>query len=175
MKKMKKNYFKHALLLFLVFQNFLYSQDTAACMQDLSIFAEYVKVKNYASASEPWMRVRENCPDINAAIYTYGERILKNNIKNGTPEVIEASKKDLIKLYDEWLQYFPKNKNKSIVGDVTGRKAQALLDFKMAELNEVYKIFDEAFTKDAASFTNPKFLYNYFKTLYDRYKKEIMK
>ena len=59
------------------------------------------------------MRVRENCPDINAAIYTYGERILKNNIKNGTPEVIEASKKDLIKLYDEWLQYFPKNKNKS--------------------------------------------------------------
>ena len=38
-------------------------------------------------------------------------------------------------------------KNKSIVGDVTGRKAQALLDFKMAELNEVYKIFDEAFTK----------------------------
>ena len=171
MKKMKKNYFKHALLLFLVFQNFLYSQDTAACMQDLSIFAEYVKVKNYASASEPWMRVRENCPDINAAIYTYGERILKNNIKNGTPEVIEASKKDLIKLYDEWLQYFPKNKNKSIVGDVTGRKAQALLDFKMAELNEVYKIFDEAFTKDAASFTNPKFLYNYFKTLYDRYKK----
>ena len=53
MKKMKKNYFKHALLVFLVFQNFLYSQDTAACMQDLSIFAEYVKVKNYASASEP--------------------------------------------------------------------------------------------------------------------------
>ena len=43
----------------------------------------------------------------------------------------------------------------------------------MAELNEVYKIFDEA-TKDAASFTNPKFLYNYFK-LYDRYKREIMK
>ena len=41
----------------------------------------------------------------------------------------------------------------------------------MAELNEVYKIFDQAFTKDAASFTNPKFLYNYFKTLYDRYKK----
>ena len=59
---------------------------------------------------------------------------------------------------------FSKNKNKSIVGDVTGRKAQALLDFKMAELNEVYKIFDQAFTKDAASFTNPKFLYNYFKT-----------
>ena len=53
MKKMEKNYFKHALLLFLVFQNFLYSKDTAACMQDLSIFAEYVKVKNYASASEP--------------------------------------------------------------------------------------------------------------------------
>ena len=34
----------------------------------------------------------------------------------------------------------------------------------------IYTTFDEAYTKDAASFTNPKLLYNYFKTLYDRYK-----
>ena len=94
MKKMKKNYFKYTLLISLILQNFLYPQDTGVCMQDLSIFAEYVKVKNYASASEPWLRVRKNCPDLNAAIYTYGERILKDNIRNGTPDIIEASNKD---------------------------------------------------------------------------------
>ena len=37
-----------------------YCQDNSACMQDLSIFAEYVKVKNYDAAIEPWMKVREN-------------------------------------------------------------------------------------------------------------------
>ena len=147
-----------------------YSQDTATCMQDLSIFAEYVKVKNYDAAIEPWIKVRENCPDLNAAIYTYGERIIKNNIKNGNPDLVESSKKELIKLYDEWIQYFPKNKNKSIVGDVIGKKAQALLDYKMADLKKIYSTFNEAYTKDAISFTNPKFLYNYFKTLYDLYK-----
>ena len=75
-----------------------YSQDNSACMQDLSIFAEYVKVKNYDAAIEPWIKVRENCPDLNAAIYTYGERIIKNNIKNGNADLVESSKKELIKL-----------------------------------------------------------------------------
>ena len=140
----------------------LKAQDVSTCMQDLSIFAEYVKVKNYASAVDPWTKVRENCPDINVAIYTYGERIIKDKIKNGSPEEIEASKRDLIQLYNEWVQYFPKNKNKSTIGDVMGKKAQALLDFKMADLKEIYSIFNDAFTKDPKSFTNPKFLYNYF-------------
>ena len=139
-------------------------------MQDLSIFAEFAKVKNFKSAFEPWSRVRQECPTINVAVYSYGERILKDFIKNGTPEEIEASKKDLIVLYDEWVQNFPKKKNKSVVGDVTSRKAQALLDYKMADLKEVYSIFNSAFQKDQNSFTNPKLLYNYFKTLYDRYK-----
>jgi len=167
---MKNLYVLGVLLFGLVLPSRGVAQDTSVCMQDLSIFAEYVKVKNYSSAFEPWMRVRENCPDINAAVYNYGERILKDYIKNGTPEEVERSKKDLIKLYDEWVQYFPKNKNKNVVGDIISSKAQALLDYDLADLKVVYATFDEAFNKDAASFTNPKFLYNYFKTLYDRYK-----
>lgn len=148
----------------------IFAQDANACMQDLSIFAESAKVKNYKEAYEPWMRVRTNCPDINLAVYSYGERILKDLIKNGTPEEQEASKADLVKLYDEWVQYFPKRRNRSIVGDVISKKAQALLDYELADLKTVYTTFDEAYNKDLASFTNPKFLYNYFKTLYDRYK-----
>ena len=34
------------------------------CAQTLSIFAEFAKVKNYDSAFEPWMMVRENCSKI---------------------------------------------------------------------------------------------------------------
>ena len=89
MKKLILVFFLGAL-----FQSPIIAQDVNACMQDLSIFAEYVKVKNYASAMEPWIKVRENCPDINVAIYTYGERIIKDKIKNGSPEEIEVSKKE---------------------------------------------------------------------------------
>ena len=167
---MKKIHLTISLFLGFIFSNPIWAQSTDLCMQDLSIFAEYTKVKNFKAAYEPWANVRKNCPSINAAIYSYGERILKNLIKNGTPEQIEASKKDLIQLYGEWINYFPKKKNKSVLGDITSKKAQALLDYKMADIKEIYETFDEAYTKDAASFTNPKLLYNYFKTLYDRYK-----
>jgi tetratricopeptide (TPR) repeat protein len=146
------------------------AQDTNVCMQDLSIFAEFAKVKNYKSAFEPWMKVRGECPSINVAIYSYGERILKDRIKNGSPEEQEASKKDILKLYDQWVENFPKKRNKSVVGDIISKKAQALLDFKQADLKEIYLTFDAAYKKDKKSFTNPKLLYNYFKTMYDRYK-----
>jgi len=90
---MKKLSLKLTLLIGLFVSTAISAQDVNVCMQELSIFAENVKVKNYENAMEPWMKVRENCPDINVAIYTYGERIIKHNIENGTPEVVEASKK----------------------------------------------------------------------------------
>ena len=158
------------LIFFGLFHVPILAQDTNVCMQDLSIFAEFAKVKNYKSAFEPWMKVRGECPSINVAIYSYGERILKDRIKNGSPEEQEASKKDILKLYDQWVENFPKKRNKSVIGDIISKKAQALLDFKQADLKEVYLTFDEAYKKDKKSFTNPKLLYNYFKTMYDRYK-----
>jgi hypothetical protein len=93
-----------------LFHGPILAQDTNVCMQDLSIFAEFAKVKNYKSAFEPWMKVRGECPSINVAIYSYGERILKDRIKNGSPEEQEASKKDILKLYDQWVENFPKKK-----------------------------------------------------------------
>ena len=107
---MKKNHVLGVLFFSLVFLASAKAQDINACMQDLSIFAEFAKVKNFKSAFEPWSRVRQECPTINVAVYSYGERILKDFIKNGTPEEIEASKKDLIVLYDEWVQNFPEKK-----------------------------------------------------------------
>ena len=158
------------LITVLFFQGKINAQDTNECVQDLSIFAEYVKVKNYKSAKDPWMRVRQNCPTLNIAVYTLGERILKDFIENGTPEEQAASKKDLLVLYDEWVKNFPKNKNETIIGDVLSSKAQAKIDYELADLKTIYNTFDNAYTTDAASFTNPKLLYNYFKTLHDRYK-----
>ena len=80
-------------------------------MSNLSIFAEYAKVKNYDSAYEPWVAVKNECPDLNSAIYIYGERILKDFIKKNEGDDKVRYKNDLISLYDEWLKYFTKTKS----------------------------------------------------------------
>ena len=58
------------------------AQSGEECAQNLSIFAENAKVKNYKAAFAPWESVRTECPDLNIAIYAYGERILKDRLKN---------------------------------------------------------------------------------------------
>ena len=56
-----------------------YSQaQNPECMTNLSIYAEHCKVKNYEAAYEPWKMVYDNCPGINKANYSYGEKILEN-------------------------------------------------------------------------------------------------
>ena len=55
--------------------------DKSSCPASLSIFAEFAKVKNYDSAYQPWLEVRNNCPELNVATFKYGERILNHKIK----------------------------------------------------------------------------------------------
>ena len=156
--------------LFTITNTILAQLSNEECIQNLSIFAESAKVKNYEAAYEPWMKVREECPSINLAIYSYGERILKFKYQNSTDEEKSSYANDIIKLYDQWLEYFPTKKNKKVVGDIISSKAQAMIDYKVGDKSLIYNTFDKAFTTDPNSFTNPKGLYNYFKIFYDLYK-----
>lgn len=165
-----KLYSVYIFLIVMVASLTLTAQNSEECLQNLSIFAEYAKVKNYDEAYGPWMKVREACPSLNVAVYSYGERILKDRIKKATPETKDAEVADLLKLYDQWLEHFPTKRNVSVKGDIISSKAQAMLDYKTSDKMEVYRTFDLAFKTDPNSFTNPKALYNYFKTLYDTYK-----
>lgn len=165
---MKKNVFFVIVLFFGVKQST--AQDNQECLQNLSIFAESAKVKNYDAAYTPWLAVKSECPSLNVAIYSYGERILKDRIKKASPENKAAANSELIALYDDWIQNFPTKKGVSKVGDILSSKAQSMIDFKAGTPKEIYATFDKAFTEDPVSFTNPKRLYNYFKILYDRFK-----
>ena len=114
---MKSNtYIKY--LLSLIFGINVMAQENDECPQYLSIFAENAKVKNYKAAYEPWSLVRRDCPDLNTAIYVYGERILKDRLKN-SPETEKIDRQnDLLKLYDDWVQYFPTKKGRNDVGNI---------------------------------------------------------
>ena len=158
------------ILLIFTINNIQAQLSNEECIQNLSIFAESAKVKNYEAAYEPWIKVRDECPSINLAIYSYGERILKFKYQNSLGEEKSSYANDILKLYDQWLEYFPTKKNKKVVGDIISSKAQAMIDYKIGDKMLIYSTFDKAFTTDPQSFTNPKGLYNYFKTLYDLYK-----
>ena len=164
---------KFKLLAFLLTVNVSFSQSADDCISKLSIFAEYYKVKNYDSAYEPWMKVRQECPNMNAAIYSYGKRMLEHYIKTSEGEQKIAYQNDLIKLYDEWLVNFPALRGRKIIGEIISNKAQAMLDNKFASKSEIYKVFDKAYSQDRSSFDDPKPLYNYFKTYYELYKEGL--
>ena len=163
--------FLSLILLFFSLNNF--SQSKEECFSNLSIFAEYAKVKNYDAAYQPWLKVKADCPDLNPAIYVYGERILKDFIKKSTGNDKKVYKQDLLNLYDQWLKYFSKSKNGNTqVGKILAIKAQSMISLKLGDDKEVYDIYNEAFTKDPTSFKSPKGLYNYFKIYFNLYKAE---
>jgi len=167
---MKKLLFSSLLL---IFSASIYSQSKEECFSNLSIFAEYAKVKNYDDAYQPWLKVKAQCPDLNSAIYIYGERLLKNFIKKSEGDDKDKYQVDLLNLYSEWLKYFPKSKRgKNEIGKILAIKAQSMIDYKLADDQAIYNVYDEAFNKDSNSFKSPKGLYNYFKIYFKLYKED---
>lgn len=134
------------------------------CMTNLSIYAEHAKVKNYDAAYEPWKMVYTNCPAINKANFSYGERILKHKIKNSSGGDKDAYIKELLELYDNSRKYFAA---KYPVATVEIDKALLMYDNKMASDDQLFNILESAFKEDRANFKNPKALYLYFSALVD--------
>ncbi len=159
-------------LFLILFTSPVFSQlSSDECLEQLSIFAESAKIKNYQTAYEPWKTVLDNCPTLNVATYQYGELILKDFIKKSTTEE-EKTKylTDLLSLYDQWLENFPIRKGVRQEGKILSSKGQAMLDNGVKDKSLIYDTFDYAFNNDPGSFTNPKSLAYYFQTGYDLYK-----
>ena len=159
-------------LFLILFASPVFSQlSSDECLEQLSIFAESAKIKNYQAAYEPWKIVLDNCPTLNVATYQYGELILKDFIKKSSTEE-EKTKylNDLLSLYDQWVESFPVRKGIRQVGKIYSSKGQAMLDNGVDDKSLIYDTFDYAFKNDPGSFTNPKSLAYYFQTGYDLYK-----
>ena len=155
-------------LFFLAISN-IFAQSSEEDINALSIFSEYVKAKNYDSAYQPWMELRERSPKFNSAIYVYGERILKHKIKNSSPEEKIVFLNDLLKLWEEKREHFAE---KTPLGDILAKSAQLQYDYNN-DFNltsaEIYSNFEKAYNEDLSSFNNPKNLYTYFKLLVNLY------
>ena len=171
--KIKMNIPKFLFYFVLTFPFFqLQSQNSSEdCRENLSIFAESAKIKNYQAAYEPWMSVRTNCPKYSLATFQYGELILKDFIKNSSSEQEKMNYvDDLLKLYDEWAANFPIRKGVNQIGKIYSSKGQAMIDNNFENKLKIYQTFEYAYNNDINSFSNPKSLAYYFQTAYDLYK-----
>lgn len=152
--------------------NMSFAQDDVQeeCMNNLSIFNEYVKSKKYDDAYEPWKIVRVKCPKFNRAIYVHGEKILTHKIENSKGAEQVAHIKDLLVLYGQSREHF---ESRYALGEILADKANLTYKYRK-ELNnsdkQVYDMFDEAYKKDSKNFKSAKGLYTYFSLAVDIYK-----
>lgn len=149
--------------------NVSFAQQDEECMNNLTIFTDFYRSKKYDEAYEPWMKVRNKCPKFNRAIYAYGEKILRYKIDNSTGSEKVAFINDLMKLWDEGMEYFPAHYK---LGDVLSDKLQLMYDNKK-ELGvtdkQLFDTGDKAYKQDLENFTNPRALYIYFSAIVDLY------
>ena len=166
----KFNFFRNLFFVLFTIPGFT-QLSTNECMENLSIFAESAKIKNYQAAYEPWKIVIDNCPKLNVATYQFGERILKDFIQKSTSEDDKSKYlNELLEMYDSWAENFPNRKGVNQIGKIYSSKGQAMLDNGIEDKSLIYDTFDYAFSNDPSSFTNPKSLAYYFISGYELYK-----
>ena len=157
------------LITLLFFSITVVSAQNEKDLETLSIFSELVKAKNYTAAYTPWMEIRSRNPKFNKAIFIYGERILDFKIDNSEGEEKVNFIKDLLKLWEERKAVFP---NVTPTGAYLAKACQLEYEYRdlLSKTNTaLYTAFDNAYTTDAKTFTNPKSLYTYFSLMVDLY------
>lgn len=107
-----------------------HGEDSVRCMENLSLYAEYAKQKNYTEAYPYWEIVFNECPLSTSRIYSDGEKMVTAFLKKEK----DAAKKEeyyqlLMKVYDQRIKYFGNHK-KYPAAYVNGKKAVAMLTYK---------------------------------------------
>ena len=134
-----------------------------ACKEDqkikenLSIYYEYYKSKNYKDAYESWSYIYENCPSAHKNIYIHGPKLLKYKYKKATTEEEKQMYlAKLVKVYDNRLVYFPGKE-----GYVLGMKGSDMINYKIGTSKEAYDVLAKAYEVDGNKL-GASVLYSYF-------------
>ena len=104
------------------------AQISEECMTTGSIFNEAAKVKNWDAARAPFTKLRKDCPNWSLALYQYGEKLLKADLKAASGDQKTAIAQDLISLLQQREQYFPAKTPK---GKNAAAQDQVMFDNKL--------------------------------------------
>lgn len=136
-----------------------YGEDSVRCRENLYIYYELARKKQYLEAYEGWDYVINNCPASSKNNVIYGPYILKAKIeeaqKNADAEAEALFKQRLLGVYDTRNQYFPGQE-----GYVYARKALDVVSFFPDSAKLAYELFDKALELDGPE--QSAAFYNYF-------------
>ncbi len=82
-----------------------FGEDEQKCKENLSMFREYYKQKNYSDAYIPWLWTFNNCPESSQNIYKNAPKIIKERM-NDNKENKSAYVDTLMMVFDRRIQYF---------------------------------------------------------------------
>ena len=119
-----------------------YGKDEQACKENISVFREYCKQKNYEDALNPWRWAYTNCPASYATIYKNGPKIIKAQIKK-YPENKNEYVDTLMMIFDQRIKYgFGKE------GYILGLKGYELFFADKNRAEEAYQILKTSINMD---------------------------
>jgi tetratricopeptide (TPR) repeat protein len=164
---MKGRFIAFFLMIFGLVNTQLSAQDQAAAnaeckddskvKEDVSVYTEYYKAKNYKDAYVSWKKVLEACPSATKNLYIHGPKILDFKIKNAkTEEEKQGFYQELLNVYDQRLISFPGR-----TGYVLGSKGSTMVKYKIGTSKEAYDVLHKAFELDGSKLSAST-LYAYF-------------
>ena len=111
------------------------AEDSVLCVQNLSLYIEFYKQKNYSDAMAGWRWVFNNCPKSSKKMYANGARIYKRLIKKEKDANVKAKLVDtLLMIYDQRIVNFKQE------GFVLGLKGVDILQYRKDKLEEAYNV-----------------------------------
>lgn len=130
---------------------FGHGEDSIRCLQNISIYTEYVKTANFKDAYTPWKAVFTEAPIAQVGTYTNGAKILRALIAKATDGAQQKAYLDeLMAVHDQRIKYLDQlNKLvrvKASKGSVLGMKAHDFIIFSgsKVDVNKAYDMVKEA-------------------------------
>ena len=138
-----------------------YGSDKVLCNENLSIYTEFYKQKNYTDAYQPWSYLFNNSPKRTKNIYIHGPRIIRDLIKNEIDTLRKKTLVDsLLAVYDQRNKYYPGQESyvNGLKGADTYKQKKETVD-GLEEARVCLSLsFDEAGYESSSSVLNYYFL-----------------
>nr|WP_319401884.1 tetratricopeptide repeat protein [uncultured Carboxylicivirga sp.] len=152
-----------------------HGEDSTRCLENLSLYSEYYKQKNFKEAFPYWQIAFNECPSSTMNIYSNGEIMVSTMLKKEK----DATKQEelyqlLMKIYDQRIQYFGDHKRYP-ASYINGKKAVSMLTFKKDDpevLKEAQALLKTS-VSERKTRTQPAVLLSYMVSTVATYKMDV--
>lgn len=137
---------------------FGHGEDSLRCLQNISIYSEYVKTDNFKDAYKPWKAVFTEAPIARVSTYTDGAKILRALIAGSKDAAQQKTYLDeLMAVHDQRIKYLDQLnslvKTPATKGSIIGMKAHDYIVFSgpNADVDKAYQMCKEAVDLEKAT------------------------